>query len=772
MTNLIKLVIDPDHRILAKASKVAKAVESYRIKERLRSDEELRDQTQRYRQRLSSGETLDKLLPEAFATVCEAAVRVLGESPFPEQIMGAYVLHQGDIAEMKTGEGKTLTSILPIYLHSLEGKGVHVVTVNEYLAQRDSQWMGQIFTFLGCTVGLNQNGLFPQEKRYAYACDITYTSNSELGFDYLRDNMVVAPSQRVLRPLAYALIDEVDSILVDEARTPLIISGSEQAENPIYRLADHFAKHLSPNDYVVDVQHGACFLSESGIRKAETSFNMPNLYGEEGVAIVHAVKQALKANYLMKKDVEYVVGEGDIHLVDEFTGRVMQGRQYSDGLHQAIQAKEHIQIKGETLTLATITYQNYFRLYAHLCGMTGTAKTEEPEFLTVYNMRVVPIPTHKPVIRQELPDRVFRKAHEKYDAVVERIQELHSEGRPVLVGTLSVEVSEIISRLLDKKGLKHEVLNAKNHAYEAGIIARAGYKGAITVATNMAGRGTDIKLAPGIAELGGLVVLGTARHESARIDNQLRGRSGRQGDPGLAQFFVSLDDELIRKYASEYMQEKLRPYLEGKEITSQLNAWIDKIQNYAVGQHFDSRKKTLEYDEVMRKQRESIYAWRNQLVDSEEILPTIETMTKRIPEKLFEGDPKTWGIGDKDPWVAQLREIGIGLDEGARRKLVEDKNRKTILNNLFKQLLAPLSTEDPLVLRSARITLIRIIDREWMDHVREMEALKQGIYLRSYANIKPEQAYAEDGMIRFKHMMDQIALDWTAYLIRSTQPKE
>ncbi|HAM63358.1 MAG TPA: preprotein translocase subunit SecA, partial [Erysipelotrichaceae bacterium] len=373
MTNLLKLVIDPDHRILAKASKVAKAVEGYRIKERQRSDEELRDQTQAYRRRLSSGETLDKILPEAFATVCEAAVRVLGESPFPEQIMGAYVLHQGDIAEMKTGEGKTLTSIMPIYLHSLEGKGVHVVTVNEYLAQRDSQWMGQIFTFLGCTVGLNQNGLFPQEKRYAYACDITYTSNSELGFDYLRDNMVVAPSQRVLRPLAYALIDEVDSILVDEARTPLIISGSEQAENPIYRLADHFAKHLSPNDYVIDVQHGACFLSESGIRKAETSFNMPNLYGEEGVTVVHAVKQALKANYLMKKDVEYVVGEGDIHLVDEFTGRVMQGRQYSDGLHQAIQAKEHIQIKGETLTLATITYQNYFRLYAHLCGMTGTA---------------------------------------------------------------------------------------------------------------------------------------------------------------------------------------------------------------------------------------------------------------------------------------------------------------------------------------------------------------------------------------------------------------
>lgn len=772
MKNFVKLLIDLDHRIVSKARKIADKVETYRQTEKKRSDEELRAQTEIYRQRFLNGETLDQLLPEAFATVCEAAVRVLGESPFPEQIMGAYILHQGDIAEMKTGEGKTLTSIMPIYLHSLEMKGVHVVTVNEYLAQRDSLWMGEVFRFLGCTVGLNTNGMFPHEKRAAYACDITYTANTELGFDYLRDNMVVSPAQRCLRPLVYALIDEVDSILVDEARTPLIISGSQQAENPIYRMADHFAKGISSQDYIVDLQHGACYLNENGIKRCEAAFNMPNLYGSEGVAIVHAVKQALKANYLMKRDVEYMVDEEDIHLIDEFTGRVMAGRQYSDGLHQAIQAKEGIAIKGETLTLATITYQNYFRLYTHLCGMTGTAKTEEPEFLTVYNMRVVPIPTHRPVIRQELPDRIFNKAHEKYAAVVERIQELHALGQPVLVGTLSVEVSEIVSGLLTKKHLKHEVLNAKNHALEAGIIAKAGNRGAITVATNMAGRGTDIKLAQGVADLGGLVVIGTARHESKRIDNQLRGRSGRQGDPGIAQFFDSLDDDLIKKYASEYMMEKLNPYIDGKTIDGKLNAWIDRIQDYAVDQHFDSRKRTLEYDDVMRRQRESVYHWRNELVDKETLGYTVETLTRRIPEMLFEGNPNHLGISDHEPWIAQLREIGIQMDEKTRKLLADDKNRIQKLHQLLMQILQPLQTADPLIVHSAKTILLRIIDHLWMDHVREMESLKQGIYLRSYANVKPEQAYAEEGMIRFKLMMDQIALDWTAYLIRSQQPKE
>ena len=769
MKNFIKYLIDPDHRIVSKARKIAEKVETYRQIEKTRSDDELRAQTEIYRQRYLKGETLDQLLPEVYATVCEAAVRVLSESPFPEQIMGALILHHGDIAEMKTGEGKTLTSIMPIYLHSLAGKGVHVVTVNEYLAERDSIWMGEVFRFLGCTVGLNTNGMSPQEKRAAYACDITYTANTELGFDYLRDNMVVSAAQRCLRPLEYALIDEVDSILVDEARTPLIISGSEQAENPIYRMADHFAKAISNADYIVDLQHGACYLSENGIKRCEAAFNMPNLYGSEGVAIVHAVKQALKANYLMKRDVEYMVAEEDIHLIDEFTGRVMAGRQYSDGLHQAIQAKEGIQIKGETLTLATITYQNYFRLYTHLCGMTGTAKTEEPEFLTVYNMRVVPIPTHRPVIRQELPDRIYNKAHEKYAAVVQRIQELHDIGQPVLVGTLSVEVSEILSELLEKKKLKHEVLNAKNHALEAGIIAKAGQKGAITVATNMAGRGTDIKLAHGVADLGGLVVIGTARHESKRIDNQLRGRSGRQGDPGVAQFFDSLDDDLIKKYASEYMQEKLHPYVEGKAIDQKLNAWIDRIQDYAVGQHFDSRKRTLEYDDVMRRQRESVYNWRNELVDKEELGNTVATLTRRIPEMLFEGNPKNLGVSDTEPWVAQLREIGIGIQEKTRIQLAEDKNRIQTLHTILLQLLKPLQETDPLTIHSAKSILLHIIDHQWMDHVREMESLKQGIYLRSYANVKPEQAYAEEGMIRFKLMMDQIALDWTAYLIRSQQ---
>jgi len=769
MNHFIQSMTDPDHRIVSKARKVAIQVETFRTIERTRSDEELRAQTQLYRNRLAQGETLTQLLPEAFATVCEAAVRVLHESPFPEQIMGAYVLHQGDIAEMKTGEGKTLTSILPVYLHSLEGKGVHVVTVNEYLAQRDSQWMGEVFRFLGCTVGLNLNGMFPNEKRAAYACDITYTANSELGFDYLRDNMVVSASQRVLRPLAYALIDEVDSILVDEARTPLIISGSQQAENPIYRMADSFAKRLSTDDYIVDLQHGSVYLTEKGIRRAEVAFQMPNLFGSEGVAIVHAVKQALKANYLMKRDVEYMVADGDIHLIDEFTGRVMAGRQYSDGLHQAIQAKENIVIQGETLTLATITYQNYFRLYTHLCGMTGTAKTEEEEFMTVYNMRVVAIPTHRPVVRRELPDRIFNKAHEKYAAIVERVIELHENGQPVLVGTLSVEVSEILSELLTKKRLKHEVLNAKNHALEAQIIAQAGRKGAITVATNMAGRGTDIKLDAGVAELGGLAVIGTARHESKRIDNQLRGRSGRQGDPGVAQFFDSLDDDLIKKYASEYMQEKLKPYINGKAIDAKLNQWIDKIQDFAVSSHFDSRKRTLDYDEVMRRQRESIYTWRNELVDQEEITTTLTTLTRRIGDMLFEGAPRYLPTDENQPWIAQLREIGLILDEPSRNAIAQSTNRKTLLHELFLQILHPVTQMPSIQMHTMRITLLRIIDRQWMDHVREMEALKQGIYLRSYANVKPEQAYAEEGMRRFRQLMDQIALDWTAYLLRVVQ---
>ncbi|MBQ5555923.1 MAG: preprotein translocase subunit SecA, partial [Erysipelotrichaceae bacterium] len=555
-------------------------------------------------ERLANGETLDDIQTEAFAVAREAAKRVIGEFPFFCQLEGAYVLHRGDIAEMKTGEGKTLTSVMAVYLNALEGKGVHVVTVNEYLAQRDSEWMGQIHRFLGLTVGLNLRALTPAQKRAAYECDITYTTNSEVGFDYLRDNMVTRVEDRVLRELNFALVDEVDSILIDESRTPLIISGGEKKTANLYINADRFVKRLKKDeDYVIDVKDKNVQLTEEGVHKGEKAFNVENLYDLDNTSLVHYIAQALKANYIMTRDVEYVVEDNEVIIVDQNTGRKMPGREYSDGLHQAIQAKEGVPIKQETTTWATITYQNFFRLYNKLAGMTGTAKTEEEEFLSIYNMRVVEIPTNKPVARIDYPDLVFGTKKAKYNALLEEVKELYAKGQPVLVGTISVETSELISRMFKQARIKHEVLNAKNHAREAEIIAKAGREGSVTIATNMAGRGTDIKLTERSRELGGLVVLGSERHESRRIDNQLRGRSGRQGDPGYSRFYVSLEDELMVRFGSERIAGLFEQMgdipIENKTVSKAISSAQKRVE----GLNFDIRKALLDYDDVMRQQR-------------------------------------------------------------------------------------------------------------------------------------------------------------------------
>ena len=549
---ILDKLFNQDAKQLVEIRKLADRVDQLSATMRALSDDQLKAKTGEFKNRLAQGESLDDLLVEAFATAREAAFRVIGEYPYPVQIMGGIVLHRGDIAEMKTGEGKTLTSVLPVYLNALGGQGVHIVTVNEYLAERDSKWMGAIHRFLGLTVGLNVRRMTPSEKREAYKCDITYTTNAEAGFDYLRDNMVTRVTERVLRPLNMALVDEVDSILIDESRTPLIISGGQRQTANLYLAADRFVKSLKEGDgYEIDIKAKTVQLTEKGVTFAEKTFKIENLYHVQHTQLVHHLHQALRANYIMAKDVDYVIDENQIVIVDAFTGRMMKGRVFSDGLHQALEAKEGVPIKQETSTMATITYQNYFRLYKKLCGMTGTAKTEEEEFISIYNMRVIEIPTNRPVVRVDFPDAVFGTRKAKFQALLEEVKERHATGQPILIGTIAVETSEFISKILTQNRIKHEVLNAKNHAREAEIIAKAGHKGAITIATNMAGRGTDIKLGEGVRELGGLAVLGSERHESRRIDNQLRGRSGRQGDPGYSRFFVSVQDELMVRFGSD-----------------------------------------------------------------------------------------------------------------------------------------------------------------------------------------------------------------------------
>ena len=664
MANILKKIYDNDRRELKKFEKLATKVESLGDEYEKLSDEQLQAKTPEFRKRLENGETLDDILPEAFATAREGAKRVLGLYPFRVQIIGGIALHYGNIAEMMTGEGKTLTATLPVYLNALTGKGVHVVTVNEYLSSRDESEMGQLYKWLGLSVGLNLNSMSADEKRDAYNCDVTYSTNSELGFDYLRDNMVVYKDQMVQRPLNYAIIDEVDSILIDEARTPLIISGQAEQANSEYIRADRFVKTLVEDksdddvddeedhgDYKIDWPTKTINLTNQGIKKACEHFGLKNLYDIDNQVLVHHIDQALRANYIMLKDIDYVVQNGEVMIVDSFTGRVMEGRRYSDGLHQAIEAKEGVKIQEESKTQATITYQNFFRMYKKLAGMTGTAKTEEEEFREIYNMEVITIPTNRPIARKDLPDILYPTLDSKFEAVVKEIKERHAKGQPVLVGTVAIESSERLSQMLNQAGIPHAVLNAKNHAKEAEIIMNAGQRGAVTIATNMAGRGTDIKLGPGVKELGGLAVIGTERHESRRIDNQLRGSSGRQGDPGVTRFYLSLEDDLMKRFGGDRVKlflDRISDNDDDKVIESRMiTKQVESAQKRVEGNNYDTRKQTLQYDDVMRTQREIIYGERMQVISEDKSLkPVLMPMIKRTIDHQIDmytqGDKKDW----------------------------------------------------------------------------------------------------------------------------------
>ena len=678
--------------------------------------------------------------------------------------MGAAVMQGGDIAEMKTGEGKTLTSVMAVYLNALTGKGVHVVTVNEYLAKRDSEWMGEIHRFLGLTVGLNLRQLTPVQKRNPYLCDVTYTTNAEVGFDYLRDNMVIRVEDRVLRELNFALVDEVDSILIDESRTPLLISGGQKQTANQYLQADRFAKSLSKEDYDIDIKGRTIQLTESGVAKAEKTFKVENLYNLDHTNTLHHINQALKANYIMAKDIEYVVDKenDEIVIVDQNTGRMMKGRAYSDGLHQAIEAKEGIGIKQETTTLATITYQNFFRLYNKLAGMTGTAKTEEEEFLSIYNMRVYEIPTHRPIARIDLPDAVYGTKKAKYEALVNKIKELHEKGQPVLVGTIAVETSELISKMLDSRKIRHEVLNAKNHQREAEIIMKAGRKGAVTIATNMAGRGTDIKLQEGVIELGGLAVLGSERHESRRIDNQLRGRSGRQGDPGFSQFYVSVQDDLMVRFGSERMEALFSSLgdvaIESKQITKAIGSAQKRVE----GVNFDGRKALLEYDDVLRQQREIIYEQRNFILENDDVHGIVKEMFDRVIKKTVENNVD---YTSKTPTIDGVQLIDslkkLGFKEEIDSSSFGNKDIEDIVEilrekswNEYEEKIEPVKQQ---VLPVEKAMVLKIIDRAWVNHIDTMSKLRDGIHLRSYAQNNPLQAYVSEGYEMFENMMQDIS---------------
>ncbi len=776
----IKKAFSQDNKILKDLEKQAQQVLDLEPKYQAMSDEELASQTDIFKERLSHGETLDDILVEAYATVREAAYRRLGLKAFKVQIMGAISLHNGDIAEMKTGEGKTLTSIFPVYLNALEGKGVHVVTVNDYLAGRDKVDNGKVFEFLGLTVGLNKRELTKDEKRAQHGCDITYTTNAELGFDYLRDNMVTRLEDKVLRPLNFALVDEVDSILIDESRTPLIISGGKKNTAALYIQADKFVKSLREDeDYEIDVESKTVTLTSEGISKAEKGFKIQNLYDPQHTALVHRINQALKANYTMSRDVEYMIATEDgshdirnasIMIIDQFTGRVMPGRAYSDGLHQAIEAKEGVPIKEETVTLATITYQNFFRLFNKLAGMTGTAKTEEEEFRLIYNMRVIEIPTNKPVIREDKPDLVYAKQSAKYKAICDEVERRHAYGQPILLGTVSVETSELLSKMLTRRKIRHNVLNAKNHAKEALIIEKAGVKGAVTIATNMAGRGTDIKLGPGVAEIGGLMVIGSERHESRRIDNQLRGRSGRQGDPGCSLFFVSFEDDLMQRFASERVASFTEQFLEDEAIESKtVTKSIESAQKRVEGQNFDIRKHLLEYDDIMRQQREIMYKERDDIMSQSDLGDIVkgmfETSVEHAVKSYTKHEDKTDAV-DVDgvlKFVSKNYMLLARLEAKNTEVVAHDpeKLQKSLSEICYLQYQNRFNKDLPpeVKLNYERRVLLGIIDHSWINHIDAMQKLRNGIYLRAYAQKDPLQEYTEEGFYMFEQMTQSIALD-------------
>ena len=722
------------------------------------SDEQLQSMTPQLRSRLAEGASLDDILPDAFAAAREAAKRVIHEFPYPVQVLGGVLLHDGDIAEMKTGEGKTLTAVMPIYLNALEGKGAHVVTVNEYLASRDAAWMGDIYRFMGLKVGCNLRELTSEQKREAYACDITYTTNAELGFDYLRDNMVLDVNNRVLRGLHYAILDEVDSILIDESRTPLIIAGPGPVLDREYIRADAFAKSLSrQNDVIISREDNAVELSETGIQKAEKYYQIPNIYNPQNAGLVHYIQNALRADYLMNRDVEYVIQENEVVLVDQFTGRKMEGREFSDGLHQAIQAKEGVGIKSETQTLATITYQNFFRLYDKLSGMTGTAKTEEKEFLTTYNMRVYEIPTNRPCVRRDEPDEVFVNRGQKYEAIVNEAEALHKTGQPVLIGTLSVGINESLSAMLKKRGIVHSVLNAKDDSKEAEIIAKAGQRGAVTVATNMAGRGTDIRLGEGVLQLGGLAVLGSERHEAKRIDNQLRGRSGRQGDKGLSRFYVAMDDDLMVQFAGDEAKKAMQEFAAGKLSADKMRAVIDATQERAEGLHYDSRRKVLEYDNVLMQQRQVIYDQRDKVLAMDDIHTLLDAL---LDQNLKDALDQYQASGKNENSRQNLEKYleRMLLNEEESRKLAEKPaSVEEIRRQVSKAYQEKIQETDPVQWhRFEKNMFLRVLDHQWIEHVDVMEHLKSSIYLRGYAQMKPEDAYQQEGFDRFSTMMQSI----------------
>jgi preprotein translocase subunit SecA len=777
MLGVLNKVFDLNKRDLKRLEKVTDQVEALAKETEALTDDQLRAKTDEFKARLASGTVLEDLQAEAFAVVREASRRVFAMYPFRVQITGAAALHEGNIAEMKTGEGKTLTSTLPVYLNAITGKGVHVVTVNEYLASRDAEEMGKLYNFLGLTVGLNLNSLNKDEKREAYAADITYSTNNELGFDYLRDNMVLYKEEHVQRPLYFAVIDEVDSILIDEARTPLIISGQAAKSAQLYKQSNALVKALrNEEDYSYDESTKGVVLTEAGIEKVEKAFGIDNLFDLTHVRLNHAINQSLKAHASMHNDVDYVVQDGDVVIVDSFTGRLMKGRRYSDGLHQAIEAKEGLDIQNESMTMATITFQNYFRMYEKLSGMTGTAKTEEEEFRNIYNMNVIVIPTNQVIGREDRADLIFASMEGKYKAVADDIAERNKAGQPVLVGTVAIETSEIISRLLTKHGIQHNVLNAKNHEREAEIIATAGHKGSVTIATNMAGRGTDIKLGEGVIEVGGLAVIGTERHESRRIDNQLRGRSGRQGDPGITQFYLSMEDELMRRFGSDNMRAMMSRLgmddtqpIQSKMVTRA----VESAQKRVEGNNFDARKRLLQYDDVLRQQREIIYKERLEVLETENMRALVETMINEVIERTVIAHTSTdkqneWNYkGLEDTLHANL------LSEGAiTRTQLESKSSDEVIE-FVKALVYTRYDEKEVEMTPERmrefekVVLLRSIDSKWIDHIDAMDQLRQGIHLRAYGQIDPLREYQNEGFAMFEAMVESVQEDVAKYAMKA-----
>jgi preprotein translocase subunit SecA len=779
---MLKNWFDPSKKELKRAKKIAEAVFLLEDEMTALSDDQLKQKTEEFKSRYQKGETLEELMVEAFAVVREASRRVTGLFPYFVQVQGAVAIYGGNIAEMRTGEGKTLTAVMPAYLHALNGEGVHIVTVNEYLAGREVEGdIGDLFRFLGLTVGLNVRELNREQKKEAYDCDILYSTNSELGFDYLRDHMVLYAKDMVAqRGLNYAIIDEVDSILIDEARTPLIISGGSKNNQNLYQAADRFAKSIRDEDFEIEIESKSIALTQTGIEKAERIFQIDNLYDLKHVSLVHHINNALRANYIMARDKEYVINDGEVLIVDQFTGRILRGRQFSEGLHQALEAKENVQVKRETVTVATITYQNFFRMYKKLSGMTGTAKTEEEEFRDIYNMDVIEIPTNAPIIRKDEPDFIYATLKDKFKALVDEVEKRHNLGQPLLIGTIAVETSEMLSFMLKQRRINHEVLNAKNHEREAEIVAKAGLKGGVTIATNMAGRGTDIKLGEGVVELGGLAVIGSERHESRRIDNQLRGRSGRQGDPGYSRFYLSAEDELMMRFGGESFKRRIemleRINTADEPLSSKLfSRFVTSAQKRIEGNNYDSRKTVLKYDDVLRKQREIIYQNRREVLTFD----SIEDQVRQTVSNALSGQSSQFihTIGkndykiDYDQLLAHFNGNVFHLNT-IKKEDIEKLNEQELIDFIVDLGLLELDKKKqefpPEIFNEfLKVVMLRVIDTYWMRHIDAMSELRQGVTLQAYGQQQPLTIYQKEGLRMFNEMIQNISNDVARYAIRA-----